>query len=549
MGVMDYSCFLCSDEGEQDLTIWSYGKTIWNEENKEENEKAEKDYDHQLCNYPPQKFEGNGVGSNAYLFLFNENPLNNYNKPEKYIRAKYSWDDWDFSYNNEDLDYREFLLDNVYGCLRCKDSSHDHENNFLSVWYCEKLKKWVVNICDDCYDFFIKCSNNKVPPFLLFKILEKMRWLPFNNQFNEIILSNKITIKINKKIKMLDLTYTDNEFGEILQSLFPLPCPLLRDYIRENVSFLFKPSIASDALDSNKMVGERLDCCAIQSGGCAQSAHHTAYHLFKNSITPTNIKFNILANNPLINILKKGEKDDEKYSPNLAGKFIDNYIVKYATPLQIAFENKNISQIKSLINRGAKLDIPYFNLIVKNPIFHDLIWYFLGTKINRENVINIVYSEKYIESIPKTFFKLEDFKIALQLIEHDISKRQVSKHQVSEGNLEQIGFPMGNLSIEEDKDNIKLFYLLKDIFKNEYKNVEYYDYVCNKNYEFVQFLLHEGFNPQTHFSHFVNINWKEGLLLCLDYGAKRDEKVDYFIKKRNLYEIDEMIKKYENMKV
>lgn len=60
----DYSCFICSVEGEQCLSKWNKGKTIWDDTGRD------------ICNFPSQSYEDMRTGcKDAYLFSFNENPI------------------------------------------------------------------------------------------------------------------------------------------------------------------------------------------------------------------------------------------------------------------------------------------------------------------------------------------------------------------------------------------------------------------------------------------------------------------------------------------
>src|SRR5271163_4400921 len=85
MGVHDYSCFVCSDEGEQNLSIWD--DTLLDDE---------LPYEEMMCTYPPQESESNSVGPCiAYLLCFNkEISLSEMNEVKEAVEVDYCCDGW-----------------------------------------------------------------------------------------------------------------------------------------------------------------------------------------------------------------------------------------------------------------------------------------------------------------------------------------------------------------------------------------------------------------------------------------------------------------------
>lgn len=119
MGVMDYSCYCCN-HGEQSLIHW-------------------------------EESEGRNIGrSKAYLLIFSDpqKTVKDYrqllSEKRKYRlqEYEYSWGNWDFEPN---LDYSSILADS--DGIEC------------AVWYCRKLKSWVINLCPYCYESFLRINS------------------------------------------------------------------------------------------------------------------------------------------------------------------------------------------------------------------------------------------------------------------------------------------------------------------------------------------------------------------------------------------------------
>ena len=210
MGVHDYSCFTCSnEEGNQCLDDWSNYADVDTSNIID----CSKDYEVNTSSY--------GFSS-GYLFLFKKNPLVHYTElPYEVQIRNYSWDSWDFEaqdlLNNDNseiddiLGYRLILIDEIEPIII-------NDKKIYSVWYCDKLKSWIVNMCPTCYEYFINNSHDiEIPSVVLVNIMEKFGWIPgesskiwtlndkHNNNNNykrkEIIKLVKTNIKKMFKIK------------------------------------------------------------------------------------------------------------------------------------------------------------------------------------------------------------------------------------------------------------------------------------------------------------------------------------------------------------
>jgi hypothetical protein len=83
-----------------------------------------------------------------------------------------------------------------------------------------------------------------------------------------------------------------------------------------------------------------------------------------------------------------------------------------------------------------------------------------------------------------------------------------------------------------NNDDRLLKYLIT-LFPDEYQKTEYYDKVCSRDIVALMKLFELGFSPQTHFDHVVNLNWVEGAILCLKYGAVLDGSAKYHLDRHN----------------
>lgn len=178
MGVCDYSCFLCSDEGEQCLTnhedccdaqAYQYRQEdkIYAEEYnsspfEEDKIYTEDDLFHEVeCGYR---------SAHLYIFSFNSKPNDSIQvlakiKNRDYlqmrkIESKYSWDSWNF----EDVEGHMWNSPEIM--------YPDHFD--YSIWQDTK-GDWVLNICPTCAKFFIDQSgdNKNLCSIQLKQILDK----------------------------------------------------------------------------------------------------------------------------------------------------------------------------------------------------------------------------------------------------------------------------------------------------------------------------------------------------------------------------------------
>lgn len=198
MGIHDYSCFLCSFEGEQNLINWKECTT-------DTDEYEEIDYKNMQCTYPPQIDTINGFGENkAYIFFFKKNPLEHRARSYKHKKASYSCIYWNFK---RYAGYKDILI---------------KEQTIYSVW--NHFGRWLVNICPSCYYYFIKDKLNDPPPMLLTRVIKKFKLTPFHEfGFPEFPI---YSLKNN------------NDMDQFLMKIFPLSCVLLRDYIRAFCGYL-----------------------------------------------------------------------------------------------------------------------------------------------------------------------------------------------------------------------------------------------------------------------------------------------------------------------
>jgi len=207
--------------------------------------------------------------------------------------------------------------------------------------------------------------------------------------------------------------------------------------------------------------------------------------------------FKNLADNKLVRILEAGGTDDTKYDANKPGMNSDGEIV---SPLFMAMANDNMKQIASLIKRGANPTSLYIDLLLCSPERRHIIWDNIEL-FKRKDIIEIVLQSKSIwKGAPKSFFHLDDFNYALRRFYNN-----------ADGLLKHL---MG-------------------IFPKKYAKVEYYDYVCDKEFDFMEKLFKMGFSPDTHFSHVINLSWVDGIKLCLAYGAEIDAEGERHLKRHN----------------
>lgn len=322
----------------------------------------------------------------------------------------------------------------------------NRDRPIYSVWKHED--KWILNICPCCYQYFISDKLDDPPQQLLVQILDKFRLYPFS-QFQD---------------RKLDLVINDTEDFN-LETFFPLSCVRIRDYIRAFCSYL---NLREDNID---------------------------------------FEFETLSTNKLVQILEKGKPDNKKYDPNKLGSTSDGEII---SPLEMAFGNENSEQLESLITRGAKVTDDQIYLLLEDKDYRHIVWDNLDL-FDRSTISRLTLNDKKIwKYAPKSFFKLEDFKRAIE--------------------------QLANL------DNAELVEYLIKIFPKKYANVKYYDYVCDKNIALMIKLFDLGFSPQTHFDHVVNLSWVEGVKLCLKYGAKLDKASKYHLDRHNRPEIKKLFK-------
>lgn len=172
MGVSDFNCVICKDGGQdggcgQCLDDWS---------------KIDNDCDDVITkDYVLPEGSETTCSEIGYLFLFKENPLTNeeeenYQPPfELQIRQYSNYTDWDF----ESLDLlpdpenswdRAFRFRLGYAGILNDGHNEDEidtnkycDSNEL-IWYSPKLKCWVVNMCANCYKYFISKESKQDPP-------------------------------------------------------------------------------------------------------------------------------------------------------------------------------------------------------------------------------------------------------------------------------------------------------------------------------------------------------------------------------------------------
>jgi hypothetical protein len=354
MGIRDYSCFLCSCEGEQCLTNWRDYRA-------EDGDDEDVNYNDRLCSYPTEEGESGSFGKGqCYLFHFKQNPLNIVNKYYKCENVKYSWDDWCF--NGYDK-YREIL-------------SSDNKTELYSIW--KNNDDWIINICPDCYNYFISDKWNDPPSKLLTNILEKFSLFPFN-EFSINCVKN-----IQNMQNMQDMPNDDKHYK--LKQLFPIKCAKLRDYIRSFCNYL--------------------------------------------KLRDDDFKFEFgIDNNPLIKILEDGLDDDVNYDPNLPGLFDNNIMIK---PIELAYKNMNKQQMESLIKRGAKLSLELIKTMITNSDLRYIIWNNFN-KCKHEDIADIIFnkSDDLWITAPDMFFQHNDFEYAIQLLVYDIENDKLLLHLIN----------------------------------------------------------------------------------------------------------------------
>jgi len=454
MGVHDYSCFICSDEGEQSLTNWTKYNTRFASEDRvvrntpsdslsdlSDDSDSLSNYDNLLCTFPANPGECSQAGQNScYLYHFKNDPLVNKEPPLKIEKAKYSWDDWCFE---KYPSYSEIL------------SSYDEPNGskLCSVWRDDSNPDYIVNVCPDCHKYFISDELDNPPPLLLTTFLCKFNLAPFQ-PFNTVTTINT--------------TYADPP----IEHLFPLTCTELRDYVR---AFCYHFKLRETPIDFQ----------------------------FRFDDNPLVAKLELSSN---INCHQKVDSNDpdlmidyDAMDLNRPGIASDG---KLYTPMLIAIKNRNIAQIEALISRGVKFPVDSYHLLLDDPNFRHIIWDNIQV-FDRETIARIVLMDETLwSSVPKSFFNHKDIKTAVDLYNNKINDGRLLKYLIT-------------------------------LFPDEYQKTKYYDKVCNRDIVTLTKLFELGFSPQTHFDHVVNLNWVEGTILCLKYGAVLDGSAKYHLDRHN----------------
>jgi len=210
-----------------------------------------------------------------------------------------------------------------------------------------------------------------------------------------------------------------------------------------------------------------------------------------------NFRYKNYARNPAIVRLEKGGKleDDD---PNFPGRKLDRSICR---PLDIALERKDIEQISECISNGAKISKRQLDIILRDDRYSGLISR-LASFFDRKRLFYYYAADnRWLEADP-SFFVFDDIENVLRR----------------------------NYSFDKLRDDKFLLFLIS-LFPEEYKDCKYYGLVCDKKISEIKFLLDLGFSPQTHFAHAINMQWIEGVILFQNYGAKRTNEVNNFLKK------------------
>ena len=156
MGIMDFSCFCCSTEGEQNNTFWS---------------EMEAEDTNDVCEYEHQEKEDIICGGDCYLYKYDQNPLiHGFDKIKEIVQDNYSRDGWEF---DDHEGYNDVLA----------------EGGMASVWQCGD--EWIVNVCQSCHLYFMESTNYSScagadeqmeynpPPELLVKVVQKFKLIPY----------------------------------------------------------------------------------------------------------------------------------------------------------------------------------------------------------------------------------------------------------------------------------------------------------------------------------------------------------------------------------
>jgi hypothetical protein len=167
MGIHDYSCYICSDEGEQCLMDWENG------------ERHGMDHAYLFVT----KFDDKDMGE-----MFSNSYSNNING--EFVECNYSWDNLDF---DEYSGYCDTLMEDKY--------------KYKSMWFCKNINRWIINFCPYCYNiFFVKDKIIHPSNKYLNNLINIDKHLPFTciggvnlNESIQNLLSNNITKLIDTK--------------------------------------------------------------------------------------------------------------------------------------------------------------------------------------------------------------------------------------------------------------------------------------------------------------------------------------------------------------
>jgi hypothetical protein len=187
MGIQDFSCFICSCEGDQTTPDWMSSETNFIDR------KGEPCSNNGLCYYPAQPVVGEGYlpiiqGSR---YEYKNNPLNDLSAFVGKYPMKFSGDgDIPDGFDDETYIHHSELSSDISGCGK---------SVINSIWFNPETKLWYLNICNSCEHYFFiekderenekdekeiihyvdtEDAEDNPPPELLVRIATKFELIP-----------------------------------------------------------------------------------------------------------------------------------------------------------------------------------------------------------------------------------------------------------------------------------------------------------------------------------------------------------------------------------